>query len=176
MKLFAAGAAIGLAIGFLAPVRADEAPTDDTIAAAKEADVSPTDLQGAVNSQPGTDARTYLTAIGELEVAVPNAPNQGVSDAGDRNLQPVAGSVQANCIIQRESGGRDVYNRQGSGAAGPGQYFQSTWASHVALYRAATGYTAPLSLHSLSDVRRVMSFMLAAYPRTRSAWSVGGCN
>jgi hypothetical protein len=87
--------------------------------------------------------------------------------------QPVDPRVE--CIIQKESGGLDVPNRQGSGAWGPGQYFPSTWAAHTALYRRATGYGGPLSLHSLADVRRVMAYVLSAYPWMRSAWTVRGC-
>lgn len=89
--------------------------------------------------------------------------------------QPVVEDSRVECIIQKESGGLDVYNRQGSGAAGPGQYFPGTWAAHVDLYRRATGYEDPLSLHSLADVERVMSFILSAYPWMRSAWTVSGC-
>lgn len=87
--------------------------------------------------------------------------------------QPVDPRVE--CIIAKESGGLDVPNRQGSGAWGPGQYFPSTWAAHTALYRRATGYGGPLSLHSLADVRRVMGFILGTYPSMRSAWTVRGC-
>jgi hypothetical protein len=88
--------------------------------------------------------------------------------------QPVV-DPRVECIIGKESGWQDVPNRQGSGAQGPGQYFPSTWAAHTALYRRATGYGGSLSLHSLADVRRVMAYVLSAYPWMRSAWTVRGC-
>lgn len=88
---------------------------------------------------------------------------------------PVFGAIaRADCIIDKESGGIDTPNRQHSGADGPGQYFPGTWDTHVSLYRAATGYAGPLSLHSLSDVERVMSYVLTL-PGQRSHWTVGGC-
>lgn len=150
---------------------AESAPTA-TEALADEAGVDAVDLRGAANST-GLTPRRYLESVGELVAS--DALARGVSEDGGRASQAAPVSAQAACIIGKESGGLDVYNRQGSGAAGPGQYFPGTWAAHVGLYRAATGYTEPLSLHDLSDVQRVMTWVLAAYPRMRSAWTVGGC-
>lgn len=90
---------------------------------------------------------------------------------------PLFGAVaRADCIINKESGGIDTPNHQHSGADGPGQYFPGTWESHVSLYREATGYAGPLSLHSLSDVERVMAYVLTL-PGQSSHWrqTVGGC-
>lgn len=139
--------------------QAQEEPTDETLSAADEAGVSVVALLGAMNST-GLAGRQYLEMVGELAEPAPEL---------------VGAVARADCIIDRESGGLDVYNRQGSGAAGPGQYFQSTWLNHVALYRAATGDTGSLSIHSLADVRRVMALVLSLYPQLRSAWTVGGC-
>lgn len=153
-----AGVVIGTAI---IAVRAEEQPQPDeeTVAAANEAGVDPVALLGAMAST-GLAARPYLYTTGEL---IPPGP-------------PVFGSLgRVDCIIGKESGGLDIPNRQGSGAWGPGQYFPSSWARHSGLYRAATGYLGSLSLHSLRDVRAVMSFMLTFYPGSRSEWSVGGC-
>lgn len=138
---------------------ADDTPSDEIIQLAEETEVDPIDLEGASNTT-GLSPRQYLVAIGVLAPPIP---------------APFGPMGRVDCIISKESGGLDIPNRQGSGANGPGQYFPGTWARHVALYRAATGYTGPLSLHSLADVRRVMGFMLQAYPRSRSEWSVGGC-
>lgn len=139
----------------------EELPAD-TLAAAAAAHVDPVALQGAINST-GADPWAYLRGTGEL--APLPSPTPALRGAVSR----------ADCIIAKESGGLDVPNRQGSGATGPGQYFASTWARHVALYRAATGYGGALSLHSLADVRRVMAWILAAIPSSRSEWSVSGC-
>lgn len=130
--------------------------TDDV---ASEAGVSAQRLTEALAVQDLTDAREYLYAVNELQRPVPLVPY----------------NAQVECLISKESGGLDIPNRQGSGASGPGQYFQSSWARHVALYRAATGYAGQLSLHATDDVRLVMAFVLTAYPRMRSEWSVSGC-
>ena len=155
---FSAGVALGTAV---ATTRAED-PQTDTQTVANKLGMDATLLQGAVNST-GLDAATYVCVVGEGPCPQPAKP-------------PISGAVsRADCIIQKESRGRDVPNAQGSGATGPGQYFVSTWARHVALYRQATGFAGPLSLHVLEDVRRVMSFMLSAYPASRSEWAVGGC-
>lgn len=159
-----AGVVIGLVLGAAVSLHADQAPSSETIALAEQVDVDPWDLQGALNST-GLDARTYLIQIGLLAPPPPPGP-------------PLIGArvlARVDCIIGKESGGNDVPNRQGSGASGPGQYFPSTWARHTALYRAYTGYAGPLSLHVLEHVRRVMAFMLAVYPGSRTEWSVAGC-
>jgi hypothetical protein len=136
--------------------------SSDTLAAAAEANVAVIDVLGAIAGTPLT-ARQYLIAVGELPPPVPPGPPYG------------AALARARCLIGKESGGLDIPNRQGSGAWGPGQYFPSTWARHTTLYRTATGYQGPLSLHSLEHVTAVMSWILAAIPSTRGEWSVSGC-
>jgi hypothetical protein len=136
--------------------------SSDTLNAAVEASVPVVDLLGAMSST-GSNARQYLLAVGELSPPVPPGPPYGTALA------------RARCIISKESGGLDIPNRQGSGATGPGQYFPSTWARHTALYRGATGYGGPLSLHSLEHVTAVMSWILAAQPSVRREWTVSGC-
>ena len=135
----------------------------DDIAAATEAGVSLIDVLGAMSTTGALTARQYLFGTGELKPPTPPGPPYGAAVA------------RARCIIGKESGGFDVPNRSGSGATGPGQYFPSTWARHTALYRAATGYGGPLSLHALDHVTAVMSWILAAIPSTRREWAVGGC-
>lgn len=169
----AAGAAVGFVIGTAVLVsRAEdvdghgrrEGPilSAETVAVAVASAVNPIDLAGAVNTS-GYTPRVYLCLVGEGPCPEPPIP-------------PTVGAVgRADCIIGKESGGLDIPNRQGSGANGPGQYFVGTWARHTALFRASTGYGGTLSLHRLQDVRRVMAFMLSAYPGSRSEWSVGGC-
>ena len=144
------------------PTRAPVTVSPELVAIAEEAGVDPLLLLGAVATtrQP---ARDYLISVGELLPPVPPGPPYGAAVA------------RARCIISKESGGLDIPNRQGSGAVGPGQYFASTWARHTALYRSATGYSGPLSLHSLDHVTAVMSWILAALPSTRREWAVGGC-
>lgn len=161
MSRLIAAAVLGLVLHAVpAAARADtDPPSDDVTAIAAEAGVDVVDLEGAALTT-HLEPRAYLIAVGELAPPLP----------------PLSGAIaRADCIISKESGGLDVYNRQGSGAAGPGQYFPGTWASHVALYRHATGYAGSLSLHSLGDVRRVMSWILGTYPQMRTAWTVGGC-
>jgi hypothetical protein len=157
------------------PVRAQELDrvNEDTIAAANEAGVTLTDLLGAMSATQ-LPARAYLIGVGELS---PTPPSPSSTAAALPALTPPLGAAvaRARCIIGKESGGADVPNRQGSGATGPGQYFPSSWARHTALYRAATGYSGGLSLHSYTDVLAVMSWILAAMPSTRAEWSVGGC-
>ena len=134
---------------------------DAVLAAAEKASVSPADLLGATITT-GLEPLEYLYQTDELQR--PERPPPGL----------VGAVAQADCLIQKESHGLDVPNAQGSGAWGPGQYFSGTWAWHVGLYRAATGYGGPLSMHALSDVRRVMALMLTM-PGMRAHWTVSGC-
>jgi hypothetical protein len=150
---------VGAAVGLRA-----EDPKTDIQTAAVAAGVDPQDLAGAVAST-GLDPWVYLRSVGELEHAAstPALP------------PPISGALaRADCIIARESGGLDVPNARGSGAQGPGQYMGPTWTTDVALYRAATGYSGPLNLHVLADVRRVMAYVLTL-PGKRAQWTVGGC-
>jgi len=163
-RLVFASVFVSTLLGIVKPAEAQSLDTVDidTVVAAKEAGVSVKDLLGAVAAT-GLPGRQYLIAVGELAQAEP--PPQ---------LGPPYGSAvaQARCIIARESGGRDIPNRGHSGADGPGQYFPGTWARHTAVYRAATGYLGPLSLHVYDHVLAVMSVVL---PRARAEWTVGGC-
>jgi hypothetical protein len=152
-----AGVVVGCTAGAALDISAE--PTEEIVALALEASVDPQDLEAAAATV-GVTPRTYAYGTGLLAPPVP----------------PIVGAVaRADCLIQKESGGRDVPNRQGSGATGPGQYMPSTWTRHTALYRQATGYSGPLSLHSLQDVRRVMAWILMAIPSTRREWAVAGC-
>jgi hypothetical protein len=81
--------------------------------------------------------------------------------------QPVL-NPRVECIIARESGGRDVMNRQGSGATGPGQYMPGTWRAHTLEMGEPW-----LNIHSLADVRRVAAYDLSMGRRRQ--WTVGGC-
>jgi hypothetical protein len=165
---FVAGLVVGFALGTgVLVIRADQFPDDETVALAAEAQVDPLDLQGAVNTT-GLDPRTYLCTVGELVCPPPQPPPAAPARV------VVGRQAQADCIIAKESRGLDVPNAQGSGAWGPGQYFPGTWAWHTTLYRAATGYRGPLSLHSLGDVRRVMAYILGL-PGMRGQWAVSGC-
>ena len=144
------------------PDRAPISVPAATLEAAEKAGVDPLKLLGAQLST-GLPPEQYLIAVGELVPPVPPGPPYG------------AALARARCIIGKESGGLDIPNRQGSGATGPGQYMPGTWARHTALYRNATGYQGPLSLHSLDHVTAVMSWILGAIPSTRGEWTVGGC-
>lgn len=164
---FLVGTLVGVFLGTAIVVSHADPAEAEVQAAATQANVDPTDLQGAMNST-GLGPFEYLRAVGELPSLAPVPKLPPVPP-------PVGALARADCIIDAESGRADVPNRQGSGASGPGQYFPSTWITDTRLYRAATGYTGSLSLHSLADVRRVMAFILANYPGKRSQWTVGGC-
>jgi hypothetical protein len=93
------------------------------------------------------------------------------SDAQDVVAEPIPETPvdpQVECIIAKESGGRDVMNRQGSGATGPGQYMPSTWRAHTLEMGMPW-----LSIHSLADVRLVAAHDLALGRRRQ--WTVVGC-
>src|SRR5215831_1742811 len=97
-----------LGLGRTAEAQDLDGISEDTVTAAREANVPLIDLLGAVatTNLPG---RQYLIAVGELAPAEP-PPLQG----------PPYGSAvaRAKCVIGKESGGADVPNRQGSGAQG----------------------------------------------------------
>jgi hypothetical protein len=81
---------------------------------------------------------------------------------------PVVLNARVECIIGKESGWRDVMNRQGSGATGPGQYMPGTWRAHTLEMGEPW-----LNIHSLADVRRVAAYDLAMGRRRQ--WSISGC-
>lgn len=96
-------------------------------------------------------------------------PASASSDSVEAVSEPEATvDPRVECLIAKESGGLDVPNRQGSGATGPGQYFPSTWRAHTLEMGMPW-----LSIHSLPDVRQVMTFDLAMGRRRQ--WTVGGC-
>jgi hypothetical protein len=164
MARFAVSLVFGAIVGHASPAFA--APDPDAVReAALAAKVAEHNLWDALLTVGEDDPKTYLYHTGELERPLPIVvgPPYGAAVA------------RARCIIGKEYGGLDVPNRQGSGATGPGQYFPSTWARHTALYRSATGYGGPLSLHSLDHVTAVMSWILGAIPSTRREWTVSGC-
>jgi hypothetical protein len=166
--LVAASMLVSTLLGLGRPAEAQDMDgvSEDTLVAAREADVPVDKLLGAMASTQ-LPARQYLIGVGELPGPQPPPPSLG---------PPYGNAVaRARCIIGKESGGADVPNARGSGATGPGQYLPATWQRHMALYRGATGYDGPLSLHVYGDVLAVMSWILGAMPGTRAEWAVGGC-
>lgn len=118
----------------------------ETVAAL--AGVSVDDLAGASDTT-GLDPREYLYRVGEL-------------------ARPVVTNPRVECLIAKESGFRDVPNRQGSGATGWGQYMPGTWRAHTLEMGMPW-----LNIHSLPDVRQVMEYDLSR--GRRSQWTVSGC-
>jgi hypothetical protein len=97
-----------------------ESVSDDVAAAARQAGVSETDLQGAVNST-GADPFDYLRSTGELPPLPTDAPPKAVS------VQPPP-SPRVACIVRVESQNNpNAHNR--SGASGLGQFLPGTWIS-----------------------------------------------
>jgi hypothetical protein len=94
-----------------------------------------------------------------------------VDDTQDQVVEAVVEPVlnpRVECIIGKESGWRDVMNRQGSGATGPGQYMPGTWRAHTLEMGEPW-----LNIHSLADVRRVAAYDLSMGRRRQ--WVVSGC-
>ena len=98
-----------------------------------------------------------------------------VAEATDDTQEQVVEAVvepvlnpRVECIIGKESGWRDVMNRQGSGATGPGQYMPGTWRAHTQEMGEPW-----LNIHSLADVRRVAAYDLSMGRRRQ--WVVSGC-
>src|SRR5260221_14400502 len=107
------GAAIGVAVGVLVGaalgIRAEQFPTDDTIAAAEEAGVEALDLQGAVNTT-SLEPRAYLIAVGELALPIPALPQTVITG------WPIGGALGQRifCVEGIESShGRVMWNPQG---------------------------------------------------------------
>lgn len=84
-------------------------PSDETVAAAAEAGVPVDLLQGALNSQPGVEAREYLIFDGKLAPPVPVL------------------SGRLACIAYAESRNNPNARNPQSGAAGLFQFLPSTW-------------------------------------------------
>ena len=105
----AIGVLVGVVIGAALGIRAEQYPTEETVAAAAEAGVDPLDLQGAENTT-GLDARDYLQAVGELvPVALPPAPT---APSG----WPFGGALAQRifCVEEIESShGRRMWNPRG---------------------------------------------------------------
>jgi hypothetical protein len=97
----------------------------------------------------------------------PVAADQVVDEQVEAVVEPVL-NPRVECIIGKESGWRDVMNRQGSGATGPGQYMPGTWRAHTLEMGEPW-----LNIHSLADVRRVAAYDLSMGRRRQ--WTVGGC-
>lgn len=105
----AIGTVIGMLIGAALSIRAEQLPTDETIAVADEAGVDAFDLQGAVNTTL-LEPRAYLIAVGEL--AAPNIALPQVVNTG----WPILGALgqRIYCVEAIESGhGRWMWNPQG---------------------------------------------------------------
>jgi hypothetical protein len=102
----ALGIAVGVVIGAAVGIHAEQFPTDETIAAADEADVDALDLQGAVNTT-GLEPRAYLVAVGELSppwIPLPNLVSPG---------WPIGGALGQRifCVEAIESShGRFMFN------------------------------------------------------------------
>jgi hypothetical protein len=77
------GLVVGTVLGAALGLHAETDPTDETVAAATEAGLDPMLVQGAVNSQPGLDARAYLQGIGLLPTVPLSASPLGAAVAGD---------------------------------------------------------------------------------------------
>src|SRR5579859_3608743 len=69
-RLLLHGFALAVVLAAAGTARAEQDPTEETIAAADEAGVDALDLQGAVNSTL-LPPRVYLIAVGELAPPVP---------------------------------------------------------------------------------------------------------
>lgn len=103
-------------------------PSDDTVLAAAEANVPIDLLMGALNSQPGVDAREYLIFDGKLARPVPPT----LREYAYANHPDVAGCIEQ--IVSVESNGwyTGGYNPVPVGrehASGLGGFLPSTWAS-----------------------------------------------
>jgi hypothetical protein len=85
----AIGTFIGVVLGAACGIRAEQDPTEETIAVAAEADVDALDLQGAVNST-GIGPREYLIAVGEIGVG-PSPPTLPAHPSSAAGAAPVAG-------------------------------------------------------------------------------------
>lgn len=120
---------------------------------AERAGVDVVDLAGAVNST-GLAALDYLHMTGELAPPAPSFP----------------ASVMARvaCIENKESGGANVPNRQGSPAGGVMQYMESTFRrgaaelGHPEWSRWVPWQARLVAAHDLLKGRRAQ-------------WTVGGC-
>jgi len=72
-RLLLHGFALAVVLAAAGTARAEQDPTEETIAAANEAGVDALDLQGAVNTTQ-LQPRVYLIAVGELAPPAPPAP------------------------------------------------------------------------------------------------------
>jgi hypothetical protein len=116
---------------------------------------------GAALAIHASDADGRLVSVATDETS--DAPDVVAEPTPEPQVDP-----QVECIIAKESGGRDVMNRQGSGATGPGQYMPSTWRAHTLEMGMPW-----LSIHNLADVRLVAAHDLALGRRRQ--WTVVGC-
>lgn len=108
---------------------AQSEPSEEVVALAAEAGISdPLQLMGALNSQPGVDAREYLIFDGKLARPVPPS----LREYAYANHPDVAGCIEQ--IVRVESNGwyTGGYNPVPVGrehASGLGGFLPSTWAS-----------------------------------------------
>ncbi len=120
------GFVVGVLAGAAAGLHAQSEPTDDTVAAAAEANLDPMLVQGAVNSQPGIDARTYLVGIGLLTTALQGGSPSAAVGSGSGS-PPLTGRLA--CIARAESRNDPNATNPRSGAAGLFQFLYGTWMS-----------------------------------------------
>lgn len=143
-------------------------PDEETVVLAASVGVDPVALQGAVNST-GVAPAAYLASEGLLDPPATHAQPSRPPSAPSSPAAPTSGvSSRVECIIAKESQGRNIANARGSGAAGVAQYMPSTFAAHAA----EMGHPE-WSPWNPAQARAVAAHDLAL--GRRAQWSVGGC-
>lgn len=147
------GVVVGMTLGAACSARAQTEPTDDTVAAAAEAEagLDATDLQGALNTT-GLDARAYLAFLTAPETATE---------------VPLSGRVA--CIVRVESRGDPNATNPRSGARGLGQFLDSTWMSTP---QGSAGYSVYDATANLAAIQYMLD---AGRAREFNAVSMGYC-
>ena len=154
VSAFAAGLALGLALGTAVIIGHADDVSAEVSEAAVAAHVDPTDLAGAVSTT-GLDPWTYLRAVGELDQPAPSSPS--------------AVSPRVACIITHESRGDAHAVNPRSGASGLGQFLPGTW-------KTTPQGRAGLSVFDPTANRAAIQYMLAAgRAREFVAVSAYGC-
>jgi hypothetical protein len=146
-------------------------PTEQTTVLAAAAGVDAMELQGAVNAT-GASPQAYLIYEGLLDPDPPatHAPSSLPPSTSSSPAASTSGvySSRVACIEGKESEGKNVANRRGSGAVGVLQYMPSTFAAHAA----EMGHPE-YSPWNPTQARAVAAHDLAL--GRRSQWTVGGC-
>ncbi len=128
-RLLLHGFALAVVFAAATTARAEQEPTEDTIAAADEAGVNVIDLLGASNTT-RLAPRDYLLSVGELTPPVPPS----LRDYAYQQHPDVARCIER--IVQVESSGWFTggwnpvpWGRWGEHASGLGGFLPSTWAT-----------------------------------------------